>query len=268
MKVGARPILVFHRDREFVARIHRLGSRSYTIQSPHSWSALHSAVVAAPPSALVVVDPYAGENGDGQLASGLRGLLVDFPSLPVFAAIEAGRGRRDDLRTMGKWGLVEVISIGHDDTAAALLHRFRKATGRPLKMLLDGVLPRDTPSRARAIIDAAAETVTVAGQGSDLARLLGLSRRTLLRWTEDAGLPPPRTLLAWMRILLAAELLDDPGRSVLAVAQACGYSSDSGLRRVMQRFVGASPTQLRDRGAFARASKTFLEQLARFQHIR
>ena len=268
MKVGARPILVFHDDREFVARIHRLGSRSYTIQSPHSWSALHAAVVAAPPSALVVVDPYAGENAGGQLAQELRGLLVDFPSLPVFAATEAGRGQRDDLRTMGKWGIVEVISIGHDDTPAALLHRFRKATGRPLKVLLEGVLPADTSSRARAIIDAAAETVTVAGHALDLAQGLGLSRRTLLRWTEAAEIPPPRTLLAWMRILLAAELLDDPGRSVLSVAQACGYSSDSGLRRVMQRFVGASPTQLRDRGAFARASKKFLEQLARFRNTR
>ena len=57
--------------------------------------------------------------------------------------------------------------------------------------------------------------------------------RTVLRWAERAGLPAPRRMLAWMRILLAAVLLDDPGRTVLSVAHACGYSSDSSLRRAM-----------------------------------
>src|SRR3712207_9332148 len=76
----------------------------------------------------------------------------------------------------------------------------------------------------RSIVDAAAEVVAVGGHGRDLARSLQLSRRTLLRWCERAELPPPRKLLAWMRILLACELLDDPGRTVLSVAHACGYS--------------------------------------------
>src|SRR3712207_4948195 len=117
----------------------------------------------------------------------------------------------------------------------------------------------------RSIVDAAAEVVAVGGHGRDLARSLQLSRRTLLRWCERAELPPPRKLLAWMRILLACELLDDPGRTVLSVAHACGYSSDSGLRRVTQKFVGSSPTELRRRGAFARASKVFLESLAKYR---
>jgi AraC-like DNA-binding protein len=147
----------------------------------------------------------------------------------------------------------------------ALVQRFRQSQGRPLKALLEQVLPPDTPGRARAIVDAAAEVVAVGGHGRDLAKALQLSRRTLLRWCERAELPPPRKLLAWMRILLACELLDDPGRTVLSVAHACGYSSDSGLRRVTQKFVGSSPTELRRRGAFARASKVFLEALSKYR---
>ncbi|MBV9110730.1 MAG: AraC family transcriptional regulator, partial [Gemmatimonadetes bacterium] len=88
-----------------------------------------------------------------------------------------------------------------------------------------------------------------------------LSERTVLRWTERAALPPPRRLMAWMRILLAASLLDDPGRTVLSVAYACGYSSDSSLRRAMQDFLDTVPTVLRREGAFSRASHTFLEEL-------
>ena len=111
------------------------------------------------------------------------------------------------------------------------------------------------------IIDAAADIVTAGEHGRDLASSLGLSRRTLLRWTDRAGLPPPRKLLAWMRILRACELLDDPGRSVLSVANATGYASDSGLRRITQKFLRASPTELRERGAFAIASTAFVRAL-------
>src|SRR5690606_26646359 len=119
---------------------------------------------------------------------------------------------------------------GHDDTVAAITRRLLRARGRPMRALLESVLPPETSGRARAIIDAAADVVTVGGQGQDLAAALNLSRRTMLRWTERAGLPPSRKLLAWMRILLACELLDDPGRPVLSVARAAGYAADSGLR--------------------------------------
>jgi transcriptional regulator GlxA family with amidase domain len=117
--------------------------------------------------------------------------------------------------------------------------------------------------RARTLLMAAAEVVSMGGRGRDLARSLHLSERTVLRWSERSGLPPPRRLMAWMRILLAASLLDDPGRTVLSVAYACGYSSDSSLRRAMQDFLGTVPTVLRREGAFTRASRLFLEELGK-----
>ena len=264
MKISARPLLVLHSDESFRERVRRVAGREYTFQSVPDWPSLEEAVRDSPPSALVVVNPYEDGNGSG-LSPSLKSLLVEFPSTAVFAALEIQPERLDDLRTLGKWGVVQVISIAHDDTPQAMVQRFRAAQGRPLKALLEQVLPADTPGRARAIVDAAAEVVAVGGHGRDLARQLRLSRRTLLRWCERAELPPPRKLLAWMRILLACELLDDPGRTVLSVAHACGYSSDSGLRRVTQKFVGSSPTELRRRGAFARASKVFLESLAKYR---
>ncbi|HEX5725058.1 MAG TPA: helix-turn-helix domain-containing protein [Longimicrobiaceae bacterium] len=265
MKIGARPLLVLHSDEQFRERVRKVAGKEYTFQAVPDWVSLEEAVRDSPPSALVVVNPYEESNGRAGPSPSLRSLLVEFPSTAVFAALEVKPERFDDLRTLGKWGVVQVISISHDDTPQALVQRFRQSQGRPLKALLEQVLPADTPGRARAIVDAAAEVVAVGGHGRDLARSLHLSRRTLLRWCERAELPPPRKLLAWMRILLAAELLDDPGRTVLSVAHACGYSSDSGLRRVTQKFVGASPTDLRRRGAFARASKSFLEVLAKYR---
>jgi curli biogenesis system outer membrane secretion channel CsgG len=64
-----------------------------------------------------------------------------------------------------------------------------------------------------------------------------------------------------MRVLLACELLDDPGQTVLSVAYTCGYASDSSLRRAVQEFTGVLLTELRKQGAFATASERFLEEL-------
>ncbi|HEU4559099.1 MAG TPA: helix-turn-helix domain-containing protein [Longimicrobium sp.] len=208
------------------------------------------------------MDPYF-DSARSQVSPGLRSITVDFPSVPVLAALVVGSDDADVLVRVGGYGVSDIISIGHDDTTAALRHRFGKAECRPLKLLVGDILPADLGGRARAILDSATHIVSGGGHARDLAASLGVSRRTLLRWSEIAALPPPRRLLAWMRILLAAELLDDPGRSVLGVAQACGYSSDSGLRRVTMKFVGLTPTELRKRGAFAGATKQFLRELKR-----
>lgn len=261
MKKVRRPLLVMHPDEAFHDRVRQAGGPQYVYQAVSDWDALGEAVRGMP-APLVVVDPYTPRNGFKGPSPKLRGLLMEFPSMAVLAAMEVRPERFDDLRTLGKWGVVQVISLGHDDTPHSIAQRLRAARGRPLLALLEQVLPADTPGRARAILEAAVEVVSVGGHGRDLARSLHLSRRTLLRWSSRAGLPAPRKLLAWMRVLLAAELLDDPGRSVLSVAHICGYSSDSGLRRITQKFLDASPTELRRRGAFGHAAQRFVELLA------
>lgn len=262
MKVDPRPLFVLHPDEALRERIRLAAGRNYRYQDVNGWADLHRSVEDAPPAALVVVDPYTGANGDQALSPGLRKLLIEFPSTSVFTALEVTPERFDDLRTLGAWGVMQVISLRHDDTIPALRHRFHQARGGHLRALLTHILPPETNGRARSILDSAAEIVAVGGHSQDLARSLGLSRRTLLRWSNRAQLPPPRTLMAWMRMLLAAELLDDPGRTILSVAQVCGYSSDSGLRRVMVKYLGSSPGTLRRNGAFAQASAEFLQLLA------
>jgi AraC-like DNA-binding protein len=266
MKRVNRPLLVMHPDAAFRERVRQACGADYRFQAVADWAALLEAVGEAPPAALVVVDPYeasrASGNGRRVLSSELRALLAEYPSTAVLAALEVRPDRFDDLRTLGTWGVVQVISLDHDDTPFSIGQRLRAARGRPMRALLEEVLPPETSGRARAILEAATDVVTVGEHGRDLAGALHLSRRTLLRWCQRAGLPAPRRLLAWMRVLLACELLDDPGRSVLSVAHTCGYSSDSGLRRITQKFLGASPTELRETGAFRRAAASFVEVLA------
>jgi AraC-like DNA-binding protein len=258
-----RPLLILHSNGAFRERIRRVGPRGFHCSFLSSWDQLRQAVVDSPPAAIVVVDPYADSGRDDpQLSSELRALLWEFPSATVLAALEIRPGRSRDLRTLGEWGVTDIISITEDDTHEAIYRRLRSVEGRSLQTLLERTLPPLLSGRTRMLMMTAAEVVATGGKARELARRLHLSERTVLRWADRGGLPPPRRLLAWMRILLASSLLDDPGRTVLSVARACGYSSDSSLRRAMQDFLDTGPSALRREGAFPYAARRFLEELS------
>jgi AraC-like DNA-binding protein len=264
MSRSLRSLLVLHSNGAFRERLRKLGSRGFRCTFAAGWDELRATVVSAPPAALLIVDPYDGSPMPRQrLCPELRTLLWEFPSATVLAAMEVRASNTHDLRTLGEWGVTDIVSLSEDDTPEALFRRLRSVEGRSLQLLLQRTLPSMLSGRARLLMMTAAEVVAAGARGRELARRLHLSERTVLRWSTRAGLPPPRRLLAWMRMLLAASLLDDPGRSVLSVAHACGYASDSSLRRAMQDFLDTGPTALRREGAFARASHVFLDELAR-----
>lgn len=209
---------------------------------------------------LTVVDPYHGRGLREGPAPELHALLRAFPSATVIAAPPPHSRRLRDARVLGEWGITEIIDPFEDSMESVRLV-LEDARGRPLRTLLERGVDLDVPGRGRAILDAAVEVVAAGGHARDLARALYLSPITLMRWCRRSGLPVPRRLLVWMRVLLAAELLDNPGQSVLSVALSCGYSSDRTLRRALYVAVGIGPKELRERGAFRTASAAFLRTL-------
>ncbi len=261
MKRIPSQLLLLHSDRLFTGRVRQASKGRYDLTEVDTWEGLRERVREAPPSALLVVDPYEGDVGSTQLSPNLRSLLTEFPSITILAACEARRGSFEDLRQLGEWGVTRVICLDEEDTPAAIEKRLRSAQGRPLRSLLLSSLPVATSGTARAILIATADVVSRGGTAKDLARSFHITTRTLLRWAKSAGLPPPQQLLPWMRMLLAAELLDDPGRTVLGVAYACGYSSDSPLRNTMRSYIGVTPKVLRRGNAFATASEAFFNAL-------
>ena len=232
------------------------------MQTVADWDELADLIRLAPASSLLVVDPYLGVGADAPPSVELSSLLNRFPSLTVTAALSIGRGHLSDILRLGQWGIVQVIDLEEEMTPIALAKRLTGARGRPLRGLVERALPSYTSAAARAILTAAASIVAEGGHGRDLAGTLHITPRTLSRWCRRAGLPPPRRLLLWMRILLAAEFLDDPGRPITAVARACGYAGDSSLRLALKRYTGMSPTELREKGAFEVASQEFVAALA------
>jgi AraC-like DNA-binding protein/transposase len=255
-----RPLLLLHRCDEFRNRVIRAGGARFACWSVADWPALREAVRDTPPTTVVVVDPYL-EAENGEVAPQLDVLLRDFPWAGVVAAVKGRAMDAERLRALSERGISEIILVGLEDSELGIQRTLRQAQGRFLKELLQRALPAYISGRARVLLMAAAEATSAGGHAPDLARALSLSSKTLARWCESSHLPPARRLLAWIRVLLATRLLDDPERTVSGVARACGYTSDSALRRALLEFLGDGSTQLRQAGAFAHASRAFVKEL-------
>ena len=239
--------------------LHDLGP-PYVVEPPVGWGDLDDLVRHAPPSAAVLLDPYAGRRA-GEAFPRLHDLLRRYPSLTVVAAAELRPEAVADVGTLLEWGVSEVIDTGPESTPRGIHARLRQAHARPLKRNLERALSPFVSSEARNLLMGAAEVAVEGGGAPDLARAMAVAPRTLTERCTRADLPPPRQVQAWMRILLACMLLDDPGRTVYAAAWACGYSTDRSLRRAVSAFVGADSTTLRRGGAFAQAAGRFNDRL-------
>jgi AraC-like DNA-binding protein len=260
MQPVVRPLYLLHPDTGLFQRLRAAGSGLFRLARVGDWAELADELARAPGTAVSIVDPY-DPACPGELAGELRALLAHFPAATVIAALPISPGNAAELRTLFEWGVADVISLGREDTPAALARRVRAVQARTVHRLLKRALPRGVPSRARILLTTAAETVAAGGQAPELAAALGVNERTVPRWCRRADLPAPRRLLAWLRLLLAAELLDDPGRSVASIAEACGYASEVSLKAALRQFMGAPPSELRRRGAFDTAASAFAQEL-------
>ena len=259
MQAVPRPVLVLSDEGDFLDRLKEVAGAA-RVWPVADWDALEKAVQRAAPSAVTFADPYFGEGGAGP-SPRLRQLLRDLPSATVVGVFRVSTQRAGDLRELLQWGIAEVVDLGREDTVAGLSRRLQLVQRRGVDRVLERALPRATPSRTRSLLSVAAEVVATGGDGSDLAAALGITERSVLRWCTRADLPQPRRLLAWLRVLLAADLLDDPGRSLASVARACGYSADAALRNTFRAFLGKTPGELRASGAFEAAASGFAAEL-------
>lgn len=270
MRRNRRLVIVLHRDPLLREQLRIASKRGLECEYVPSWELLTHAIRTAPASAVVVVDPYHGARRQNEIAGELRALLRQYPSLTVVAALPIVPGCLEHARSLGELGVAEIICLGEEETALGIEYRLAEARGRPLYALVERSLSPNTSGPARSILTEAVAVVIEGGQGADLARALHITPRTLQRWCRRAKLPAPRRLLAWIRVLLAAELLDDPGRTVSDVALSCGYAADTSLRHALHSLVGLGPGVLRSQGAFSTVAAAFVDALveARAEYAR
>jgi hypothetical protein len=202
------------------------------------WDDLIAAAREADPSTVIVTASFQ----DGSDPGARLGELIRAAAgvIPVVAAIPFQSGYESHAQALLGHGVTDIADVELDVTPDAMLPRLRAVHGQPLKRLLEPALSRFTPVNTRTLIYAAAEVAVDRGTAVDLAAVFQSTERTISGWCARAALPPPRRLLAWMRLVLALSLLKSPRRSVAKAAMGAGYSFDHSLRRAVRDLLGGS----------------------------
>src|SRR5690606_10951362 len=97
-------------------------------------------------------------------------------------------------------------------------------------------------------LDTMLQMLPAINRPSGIARALNVPLSSLREELRAARLFPPRLLLGWFRILLAARHLMDGLRSVEAIAFDLGYASPSHLRHAWRELLGTIPTDVKAQG--------------------
>lgn len=209
--------------------------QGYTLRAVVGWPELRERMRSAPPSSVVLVRT----RGTGVEVERLGELVRGTPSVPVVAAMAFGEIDAAGARAVLAAGVAEIANAGGISSLEALVPTLRRAHAQPLKRRIEERLPVWMPEEARTLLRAAAETVVDRGGRDVLAGIFGVYFRTLSSHCADLHLPPPRRLLAWLRVLLALALLEEADRTVMNVAVCCGYNDNSSLKRAIENFAGA-----------------------------
>jgi AraC-like DNA-binding protein len=146
----------------------------------------------------------------------------------------------------GRVGVDQLLIRGFDDLERTI-HQILDAANTEALIRETVTRLEVAPGRAmltltRCLRLAVAERTTV----QTLANELRVNRKTVGVWLREAGLPSPEWLIGWCRVYWVAQLLRDGRKSIGHVARVLHFSSGQDLRRMVARYAGCTPTQLRD----------------------
>lgn len=234
----------------------------HSIVTCDDWGAV-TRVCETEPVHLAVLDLYA--DGPANFER-VRVLKLRFPRVALIAYVSITTDRARDMFDAGRCGLDGLAVADIDDGPAMLLMHVEKAEARSVASVL-----RPAIAGLKATVrDAVLASVTRAHERltpEAFARLLAVPRRLLTRRLTEAGFPAPHRLLTWGRLIMAAHMLEDVHRSADGVAQVLDFPSGSAFRNTCQRYLHATPQQVRDRGGAAYVIEVFMRE-ARARTIR
>ena len=211
--------------------------------------------------ATIVVLDHRDYDGNAALPA-VRRLRDEFPSVPVvmylpMAAVAAGA-----VMDYARAGVSQLVFQGMDDFKTSL----RSAVDAALDQVSAGALASDLepliPSTIvpflRYCLEHARRNITV----EEVAAAMGVHRKTLVDRLKAARLPSPRAMIGWSRLLMAARLLDDPGRTIEQVALKLDFPSGTALRNMFKRYTGLRTTEVRENGGVRCLLHAFKRELA------
>lgn len=215
----------------------------HTVEPCADWGAV-TVLCERQPVHLAILDFFV--TGEMSLEP-LRQLKRSFPRLTTIAYVSVTPERAHDLFDIGRAGVDALIVADRDDDPPAMATIVEHAEARSVAARLRAALAETRPT----VRDAVMLAVTRANERlttESLAETLSLSRRVLAKHLEQAALPSPQRLITWGRLVVAAHMLEDPHRSADRVAMTLHFPSGSAFRNTCQRYLHATPSEIRSRG--------------------
>lgn len=228
----------------------------HTVLHCNSWEALETACKDDAVS-LAILDLFAEGKTHFDV---IRRLKMRAERLSMVAYVSVTPERSRDLFDAGRAGLDGLLIAGQDDTPAAFRAVLERAEARGIAQVLRPRVAHFAP----AVRDAIMVAVTRAHlrlTGHRLAEIIGTSKRALLDALADAKCPPPQKLITWGRLIVAAQMLEDERRTADGVARLLDFPSGSAFRNTCQRYLEATPQEIRSKGGASWAASRFLLEL-------
>lgn len=205
---------------------------------------------------VAVIDPYY----DGRLASqNLQRLLRTYPSVSLIIYTNSATHPVQDALQLAGMGIRHSLSLDVDDEPAVIQRALGLAASTSI-LRLHAILMEKLDSARYALVGPIVAEATQAPTPDAVAAILGVPRRQLERVLRMQGLPSPRRLVLWCRLMHLCALLSDPGRSVDSAAEVLGFSGASHLRRAFRRCTGLTPTELMSAGGLPHIVTLFISR--------
>src|SRR6476661_445900 len=229
-----------------VARIRQVVGDNSSVASVSSVSAATNVLSKSLGNCVLIAVP--GEAEVGRLVA-YEQFRAKYPHVPVVALFLQGVSAHRGTLAMGRAGVTELLSVdGLLDVDALCLALGRCHTDGISHHVWQECSPR-LPDALVTLLKTALRGAHQPLTASTLAAAAGMHERSLRKYCEDARIPSPQWIIGWARLLMAGHFLDEPGRTILQVAELLRYPSSCALRNQIRRYSGLSPRQLRARGS-------------------
>jgi AraC-like DNA-binding protein len=184
-----------------------------------------------------------------------------YPSVPVIAYCALTPDSSRDILELARAGVNDLVLRGVDDVGVPLRAAISSAQdhcgAKEVLAALGPLLPPSVVPFIRYCLENGRRALTV----PEVARALGVHRKTLVERHSAAGLPSPSAMIQWCRLLVAARLLEDPGRAVEHVALLLDFPSGTSLRNMLKRYTGLRPGEIRENGGMRCVLHIFRQSL-------
>ena len=192
---------------------------------------------------MVIVSPR--DDADAPTAPLVREFRQRRPRVAVVGYCRATHEESQDIIALATAGIHEIVFLDVTDWGNVLQQTFARATQSCGAAQAFGRLAPSVPDSLQPLIEYCLYFPHLATSVPKVAVALGVHRKTLVNYTQRAGLPSPSILITWCRLIIAAHLLETRGDSVERVALALEYPSATALRNTLRRYCGCRPADLR-----------------------